>query len=387
MRRTALRRVRRARPLVTVVVLAALLGVVVGTVAPAGLLPAAVAAAPGDGTGDEPTTGTVEVPYRGEVELPPARGWAYVDCEGTLAASPLVTACAEDGVTLAAPDYDPDLGTVRVPVTLQRGTTTLALDQLATLGAPPAPTLASRDVGVPLAAGSRLLLPVSDLGVECAACGEGARLEAVGVEPASAGRLTVTPTHVVFAAAPGVTGSATLGVRVVDAVGTRGETAELTVSTVEPASRLVALHVHAEAAAEGVELELGDLVASTAGDVAFLGCGAAVTGTVRCTGDGRATWTPAAGAPVPGRDGAPDDQFSFRVTDASGDQVVGSVTLTGPPAESGVLDGSLVSPAGADEAPLGVAVAAPPVASTQVGGEAAGLFDPLRAVLDRADPR
>lgn len=386
MPRTALRRARRARPLAATVLLAVLASLAVFA-APVASLPSAVAAAV-PGAADEPTTGTVEVPYRGEVELPPARGWSYADCEGTLAASPLVTACAEDGVTLAAPDYDPDLGTVRVPVTLQRGTTTLALDQLATLGPPPAPTVASGDVGVPVAAGSRLLLPVSDLGVECAACGEGARLEAVGVEPASAGRLTATPTHLVFAAAPGVTGEATLGVRVVDAVGTRGETAELTVTTVEPASRLVALHVHAEATAEGVELELGDLVASSAGDVAFLGCGAAVTGTVRCAGDGRATWTPAVGAStLPGRDGAPDDQFSFHVTDASGDQVVGSVTLTGPPAESGVLDGSLVSPAGSARAALGVGVAAPPVASTQVGGETAGLFDPLRAVLDRADPR
>lgn len=341
--------------------------------------PAAVAAPAADGAAG-PTS--VEVPFRGQVELSPAEGWSYVDCEGTRAATPLVASCTAEGLTLSAPRYDPGLGRVRVPVTIERGTTTLAVDYLATLGRPPAPTARSGALGRPVAAGQRVLLPLSDLGVACADCATGGRLQALGVEPATVGTLSATPTHLVLTTAPDAIGPATLSYRVVDAVGTVGETAELEVVVVRPVSRLVALHAWREVDEPVEEIDLTTLVASSArGDVTLLGCGTAVSGSVRCTADGRASYV--AAAALPGRDGLPADQFSFHVVDADGEQATGSVTLTGPPADSGVVDGALVRAVGGDDAELGVAVAVPPPASTELGGSSAGVLDPLRALLDR----
>ena len=69
-----------------------------------------------------------------------------------LAATPLATACSADTISFAAPDYDPEAGTVRVPVAMSNGSVSTTIDYFVSLEAPEAPSFAEAVYGYPLPA-------------------------------------------------------------------------------------------------------------------------------------------------------------------------------------------------------------------------------------------
>src|SRR3546814_420648 len=156
----------------------------------------------------------VEVPYLGTLDVQPAEGWQFGDCAPLVAATPMVTACSPAAFTVAAPTFDPDAQPVRVSVPLVSGETRLTVDYIIRLAPPAEPDAPDSEVPLPVPAGSRVLVPLSDLGMECGLCTPGtASVEVEGVDPAGAGRAWTTGSHVVFAAATGASGSAAVGLR------------------------------------------------------------------------------------------------------------------------------------------------------------------------------
>lgn len=322
----------------------------------------------------------IAVPYLGTASIEPAEGWQIVDCQGPAAASPLVAACDAEHIELAATTFDPDAGAIVIPVSLSNGRTSLAFDYTVTMDPPEAPSVASNRSAAPAAAGSVVMVPISDLGVECAVCTNGGALEVVGVRPAGAGTASATSTHAVFRPSAGFEGEAELVVRFVDDFGTRsGEESHL-VPVYRPGSHaLVALSVFAPLAPSGVtSLDLRSLAFSTGGsEVRFVGCGAAVHGTVVCGPDGTAEYAPAGGAAI--------DQFSFRVAAADGEQATGSVTLV---ADDGTRPaGGLVAAATGDDGEPVPSVIVPAVPVENTSDEREGVFAALIATLNRVGAR
>ena len=356
-----------ASPVAAVPAAAASAGAVAGAVA------VAVAPAPAGPT-------DVAVPYLGTATIEPSEGWQIVDCAGPTAASPLVVACDADRVELAATSYDPEAGATTIPVALTNGRTTMTFEYVVTTEPPEAPTVAATRTAAPAAAGSVVMVPISDLGVECAVCENGGALEVVAVRPAGAGTAVATSTHAVFRPASGFSGEAEVVVRFIDDYGTASLEASYVVPVYRPGpAALIALGVFAPLdPSGGTALDLDPLVFPTRGDeVRFLGCGAAVHGTVVCAADGTAEYTPLAGAAV--------DQFSFQVASADGEQATGSVTLvgdgaglptTGPAPASGAYDGGPVA---------SVIVPVRPV--EQDGDEREGAFAALIGTMDRVGAR
>jgi hypothetical protein len=321
----------------------------------------------------------IVVPYLGTASIEPAEGWQIMDCDRPAAASPLVVACDAGHIELAATTFDPDAGATIVPVTLSNGRTTLAFDYVVTTAPPEAPSVASARSAAPAAAGSVVMVPISDLGVECAVCAEGGALEVVGVRPEGAGTASATSTHAVFRPAAGFDGEAELVVRFVDDYGTRSDEASYLVPVYRPGSHaLVALSIFAPLAPSGsTSLDLASLAFSAGdSDLRFVGCGAAVHGTVVCGSDGTAVYTPA---------GAAIDQFSFRVAAADGEQATGSVTLV---ADDGARPTSgLVAAAATDGDEPVASVIVPAIPVESISDQREGAFAALIATLDRVGAR
>ncbi|KRE21013.1 hypothetical protein [Agromyces sp. Soil535] len=346
---------------------------------------AVASAAPSGATAVEvgpPVAGPTDiaVPYLGTATIEPAEGWQIVDCDGSAAASPLVVACHGDRIELAATTYDPDAGATVIPVALTNGRTAMTFDYAVTTEPPEAPTVAVTRTAAPAAAGSVVMVPISDVGIECLVCANGGALEVVGVRPVDAGTAVATSTHVVFRASAGFSGEAEVVVRFLDDYGTASLEASHFVPVYRPNdSALVALSVFAPLEASGATtLDLASLVFPTAdSEVRFLGCGAAVHGGVVCAADGTAEYTPLAETAV--------DQFSFQVASSDGEQATGSVTLVaqgaglptaGPAPASGADDGEPVASA---------IVPAQPV--ERDGDEREGAFAVLIGTMDRVGAR
>jgi hypothetical protein len=311
----------------------------------------------------------VAVPYLGTATIEPAEGWQIVDCAGPAAVSPLVVACEADRIELAATSFDPEAGATTIPVALTNGRTTMTFEYVVTTEPPEAPTVAATRTAAPAAAGSVVMVPISDLGVECAVCESGGALEVVEVRPAGAGTAVATSTHAVFRPSSGFSGEAEVVVRFVDDYGTASLAASHLVPVYRPGpAALLALSVFAPLDPSGTTaIDLASLVFPTgAGEVRFLGCGAAVHGTVVCAADGTAEYTPLGKAAV--------DQFSFQVASADGEQATGSVTL--------VADGA----SGADGAVLPTTGPAP-ASGADDGEPVASAIVPVRPVEDGDDGR
>jgi hypothetical protein len=336
--------------------------------------PVAAAEAPQEG----PTA--VAIPYLGTTTIEPAEGWQVVDCSVPTAASPLVVACHPDRIELAATGYDPGAAATIVPVPLSNGRTSMVFDYAVTLDPPEPPSVAASRPMSPVAAGSVVLLPISDLGVECTVCTEGGALDAVGVEPSSAGTAVATSTHVVFRPASGFTGEAGIVVRFADDYGTWSHDATVTVPVSRPGPEpLIALSVFAPLAEGATTIDLSSLAFSIGGSVVqVIGCGAPIHGTVVCRPDGDAVYSPVGDAAV--------DQFSFQVAAANGEQTTGSVTLVSGTSE--LPHGGPVPASGGARTDDGVAsqvVPAVPAEREQRGRE--GVFAPLIGTLDRVAAR
>jgi hypothetical protein len=322
----------------------------------------------------------IAVPYLGTATIEPAEGWQIAECAAPQAASPLVVACDPARIELASDTYDPEAGSTVIPVALTNGRTALTFDYVVTTEPPEAPTIAATRKAAPVAAGSVVMVPISDLDVECAVCTGGGALDVVGVRPAGAGTAIATSTHAVFRAASGFTGEAEVVVRFVDDYGTASPEASYVVPVYRAGGgALIALSVFAPLDASGTTtLDLASLVFPTSdGEVHFLGCGAPVHGTIVCGPDGTAEYTQVADAAV--------DQFSFRVASADGEQATGSVTLV---AAGGELptDGPVPASGAGDDEPVASAIV--PAQPIELDGEErAGAFAALIGTLDRIDAR
>jgi hypothetical protein len=317
------RAARRSLRLAAAAVLAAAIAVALAIPASSG------AAGPARAEATEPVApNRVAVPYLGEIEVKPAEGYTFQNCDAVLAASELATACVADTLTFAAPVFDPEFGTERLPVRLASGSTSLEIDYLVTMAPPATPALADMAYGYPFRQGSRVMIPLSELGITCGLCDEGANVEVTRVRPKAAGTPSVTSTHLVLAADPDFLGSADLRVRVTDDIGQRSKAADVRVSLVPGSPGAVrAQHVVMPLEGDRVEVDLTQLVSGDG--VSILSCGAPIVGAVLCDESGAATFSLPSGA-SPGA-----DQFAFHAIDASGRQATGSVTLVAPDAESG----------------------------------------------------
>jgi hypothetical protein len=319
----------------------------------------------------------VEVPYLGTLDVQPAEGWQFADCAPLLAATPLVTACSPAAFTVAAPVFDPAAEPVRVSVPLVNGETRLTVDYVIRLAPPAEPDAPDTEVPLPVPAGSRVLVPLSDLGMECGLCTPGtASVEVEGVDPSSAGQAWVTGAHVVFAASAGASGEASVALRLVDDLGRHTKIALMTVHVSAPEDTpLHGLHVSRPMPAEPLVLSAGDLAFAMprTPELGVVDCGPAITGAVSCTPDGDITYVPAAGAT--------SDQFSVQLMAPDGRQALTSVTLTAP--ETAAAAGSLASAAGAGTAPLRVPLPVP----AEGGEEDRGTTTSFTQLLDRVGAR
>lgn len=266
----------------------------------------------------------VAVPYTGEKVVKPADGWHLRDCGAVVAAgAPLITACdPAEGFTVVSPGYDPDFAEIVVPVALSNGRSTTTIDYVLGLEPPPVPEFLVRAYPFPAPSGGTLLIPISDLGVECTACEGGGGLEVTSFSPAGAATVLPTETHLVVRPKASFEGPLELTIRFGDMYGGWSAPTVLTV----PVSRQgddapLVQHVQRPLPAEGGEIDLTELIHVPPGAVdaeTHILCGGAIHGTVVCDGAGVASYRPFEEAAV--------DQFSFHVA-RGGALMTGSVTL------------------------------------------------------------
>jgi hypothetical protein len=319
----------------------------------------------------------VDIPYRSEIDVSPAEGWTIADCGAIGAPAGIGIACEPTTLTFSAPEFDPEAERQDVPVALTTGTTTLTVVYRVGLAPPEPPAIESKTYPAPLAQGSRVLIPLSDLGILCTLCGAegGPRVAVDGVSPKRAGTATVTSTHLVLAASPDFVGDAELAVRAIDDLGQESPDAALTVSLYATGpSTLVALHTVVTSERDGTtEIDLAALTASSGDDTPVIStCESAVLGSVVCRGDGTAEFRST---------DAPVDQFSYTVVTKDGEQATGSVTLVSGALATAPLPGPAAAK-GRSEAQTVVPTRAP----VEDGPEAeTSPFDSLIGLLDRAD--
>lgn len=346
-----------------------------------GLAALAVANSAVAATDEAPYSGpnSVAIPYLGEVQAKPAEGWSFTDCASVLAATPLATACEPQGITFTAPAYDPDAATLIIPVSLGNGALAITVDYFVRMAPPPVPTLPKGPYAYPFAAGSHVLIPFSDLGIECTVCREGMVVEVDSVSPRSAGRASATATHLVFSASPEFVGTAEVSIVVLDDFGQHSAAASLDLAFYRPGSvTLAASHVYRPFEASGPTLvDLSELAAASRdGELRLLGCGPAVHGTVVCSPEGVAEYHPTAASSL--------DQFSFHYATEAGEQATGSVTLVAPAAtaDAGLPSEGFVPSAGGGKKgpPSPLVPRTPPPEGT--AEQTPGLFDPFVRLLN-----
>ncbi|ROP75283.1 hypothetical protein EDF18_1902 [Frigoribacterium sp. PhB107] len=397
---------------------AAVLAVVVATAASSALLTgtagSALAAAPGSSAASPGSTaapgeaevpadpGLVSIPFGDEAEVPMAEGWSVADCTAVVPPAGVELGCEPSRLTLSVDEYDPDAGTVVMPVELRTGPTRVTVSYRVEQAPPTPPAAPELVYDHPFDSGAVALVPLSDLLVHCDGCeGVGARLQVRGVSPEGAAVARATPSHLAVQSAPGFVGDAVVSYRLRDAQDQWSETTSLTVAFTAPpagatgAGPLQALAVTVPLAEQGdTVVDLGALTIAGptgGGDAAdaprLLGCGAPAAGTVRCSGD-EAVWTPPASTDD---DPTTDvDQFAFHVATPDGRQATGSVTLVragSDAAEALPVGLARVAPVpgrGDDDAAVRTLVPALPADDGDDGApDAPVLLAPLVSILDR----
>jgi hypothetical protein len=332
----------------------------------------------GDSGGDQPPTNPLDlaVPYFGHLEVTMPQGWT-IGCSGLSAPKPVKLGCTSGGLTLDADGYAADYGTHVLTAALKHGSNALSVHYRVSLAKPDAPTGAEVHEDFPVEAGTAAYLPQNELGIACAGCrAHTPVLTALAVDPASAGSLAVTSSHLVFTTAASFAGTATLAYTITDEQGQVSEPAKVEVDvTPRGASTLSPLHVLADLTSSPVQYTIDQLVAGSApDDLRVIGCDDPVYGTVTCVGD-HIRYTPAA------KPGA-GDQFGFTLFSLSlGEQLHGSVTLVAPAKGAKVAAGvRLVT-----ELPAASAASMLPIPPPADGATTAtaqpGVFDPLVATL------
>ncbi|WP_164863607.1 hypothetical protein [Agromyces sp. LHK192] len=337
------------------------------------VIAAVLPSAASDAGAAEPVGPTaVEVPYGEQTTIEPVEGWQITDCGAVTVASPLVVECTPERIVLRAASYDPDAEPALLPVPMSNGRTSEVFPYTVTLGPPEPPSVHGGRIPTPVAAGSTVLIPFSDLGVECAVCSEGGAVDVVDLAPASAGTVGASATHLVLRPRSGYAGTMEVLVRWSDDFGGRSPESKLEFTVYRPLGALTATSVYVAGGADPIDLSLLDLVFADDGvdDVSLISCGPAVHGSVVCAPDGTARYSPA---------GASVDQFAYRVASADGEQATGSVTIVG--ADAGLPTSGLV-PAGTTGREAVASAVVPRVPVDDQGGRV-GVFVPLIGTLDR----
>lgn len=315
----------------------------------------------------------VVVPLEETLEVRPAAGWSFLDCGTLLAASELVTACTAESFTVTGPAYDAEIPQVRVPVEMRGPGGNYTVDYVIRLAEPTPASAPDTKVGIPVPSGSVALIPLSSLGIDCGLCTVGnATIEVGALDRLDLGVASVTGSHLVFSAAPGVQGAVEIDVRVNDDIETTSNTFKVTLYVSQAPTE--AFHgLHLVRALEEQELEVSELLLEPEEDVYISSCGPAMHGAVRCTPSGSIRYSPHANTET-----YPSDQFQVHIVAADGRQGLASVTL---------LDaGSGISPAaGTTRAKLDFTLPEPP--SEEDEETAAGVTDTFAALMDTLGAR
>lgn len=170
------------------------------------------------------------VPYLGELETKLPREWRITSCSGLELPPPVRLDCSAEGLVLTTKRYEPGYGEVVLPVPVHNGASGYRMRFRVRL-APPAPPMAHPvQLGAPATAGTPMLLPYAALGLVCQGCAETPpTVQALGVEPAEAGALGASPSHLVFFPRTGWQGVAVLYYRAADPYGAWSEPLAVTV--------------------------------------------------------------------------------------------------------------------------------------------------------------
>lgn len=288
-----------------------------------------------------PPQEAVAIPYLGEASISAAAPWVVAGCAGDPLPG-IAVACGPDGVTLAAPEFDPAWGEHPLVLLLDGPPGRLEVAYRVSLAPPDPPAVEPVVFGYPVPSGAQTLVPISLLGITCTLC-TAATVEVGDLDPAAAGTAVVTGTHLALRLRPGFTGDAVLPVRVTDDAG-QGADSELAVRVGPvPAEPFTGLHVVIDGVAP---LDLRLLAVPGPVEGTAFRCSPAVLGTVACV-DGVATYA------APEEGGGPD-QFTVQLVRPDGRQALASVTVVPG------TDGMLPAPAaGTRKAVLGVAVRIP----------------------------
>lgn len=180
---------------------------------------------------------------------------------------------------------------------------------------------APRAVVRPVRAGAVSLIAVSDLHPACARCAGGIGFADVTLTPPEAGQTWANRFGLVVRAASTYVGDARLGVRLVDATGTGGESVTLRLAVVrsDPHSLAARSVIVILDAVHAGRLDLAALGYGATERPTVLDCGQTLHGTVRCTANGMARY----------RGSGEPDQFTYRLM-AGGEQATATVTLVPP---------------------------------------------------------
>ena len=329
----------------------------------------------------------VVVPLEESLEVRPAAGWVFADCSVLLSATPLVTACAPESLTVVGPAYDASIAPARVSVPLRSGSLAIMVDYVIRLAEPTPPSAPDTTIGLPLRAGAVSLIPLSELGIECGLCTPGtATVEVGAVAPSTLGRARVTGTHLVFAAAAAAQGRVEIDLRVRDDIGAVSNTFKVMLDVTNAnGAPLHGLHL-AFGGEAGVDLAAADLVtrpdaadaaSSEAQRLVVAGCGPALHGAVRCAPGGGIHYEPGHGAPdAAGRTLPVPDQFAVRLVAPDGSQTLASVTI-GAMSGAGSSTSPLTPAVGAKRAKLDLLLPRPPKQTEEATGGATTSFTEL----------
>lgn len=336
----------------------------------------------------------IEVPYQGGIDASPNASWRIADCDAVRGAFSdaldgvndevlRLEDCAPDGLSVRSDLYDPEQPALSVPVELSDGTVTAVLHYRVVLAPPEPPSFNAKTINYdfPLAAGSRALLPISELGLACGTCGGGVQLRIGSVSPEGA-RATASSTHLIVTPSGNAPQTVTVELSAADDTGQWSQPMALSLRFSAPAAEPV-VAANVISAIDGQHrIDLAELVTG-ADDWSVIACGDAMHGRVVCGRDGTIDYIPDRGATADAGDRVLD-QFSYHLATPDGAQDSGSVTLV---AAGGGLERRPVSSVGTsdgDGVTKTLVVPAAPVPDEQT--TTSSRFDAFIGVLNGDSP-
>jgi LPXTG-motif cell wall-anchored protein len=255
-------------------------------------------------------------------------GFTVVACPKDPPTPQLQVSCPEGAPTFTSLGYDPLTAQQQVTITVQAEGTTALLDLVydVTLNPPAAPTADSKIFDVPFTQGSQATIGFTDFSYTCPGCSEnnGPSFEAVGVNPGNAGQASFDAVRgLVFTPAPDFTGRVDISYVVTDPFGQKSKRGTLTIDYVEAATQAPITTIDTLSVRKnttGTVNILANDAEPGGGSLSLLSCGQPAHGQVSCSPDGAAVYTPNV-------DYTGLDQFSYVVSNASGDQATGTVVV------------------------------------------------------------